>query len=78
MATIECEWFTTEEKLHPDVPDGTRGHTICLVNRKGYGTTVLAWSHLHGVWDDEDMDDFCCEASDVSAWMALPEKFPPT
>lgn len=77
MEKIECEWYPTEEKRHPDDTEkNTHGHTFCLVDRKNYGLQVLAWNHYHEVWDDEQADDFVCQASEVTSFMILPDKFP--
>lgn len=77
MAKIECEWFTTEDKPHPDTTEKNKhGHTHCLVDRKGHGLECLAWNHYHQVWDDDQADDFQCLASEVTSFMVLPDKFP--
>lgn len=75
---ITLDWYLTSEKPHPDKPGKARyEHVVCLVNRVGHGLQTLAWNCEHLVWDDEQMDDYECEVKDVTAWMALPDRFPP-
>lgn len=78
MEKIECEWYSTKEKPHPDKIEGDRSdHTVCLVVRKRYGMQVLAWNHVDCVWDDDQMDDYECGADEIDSFMALPKRFPP-
>ena len=66
------EWIATTEKLHPDKPGLLRYEQIpCLIVRNRE-ILIRQWNCEHLVWDDEDGDDFYCEAKDVTHWMPLP------
>ena len=47
--------------------------TMCIVMRIGYGMTTLYWNAHYKVWDNADMDDYCCDKDQVSHWIAYPE-----
>lgn len=67
------EWIRIKDKLHPDKPNITRYEQVpCLVVYKGV-VSIKLWNCEHLVWDDEDGDDFFCNAQLISHWMPLPE-----
>lgn len=67
------EWIPTADKLRPDKP-GKRPYeqVPCLVV-KNQEILIRLWNFEHLVWDDEDGDDFFCNAVDVTHWMPLPD-----
>jgi hypothetical protein len=62
-------WVSTKDKQYPD-RQGKWEHVPCLVIRKGQ-ILIRPWNSEHLVWDDEDGDDFFCDASEISYWMLL-------
>lgn len=66
------KWIPTTEKLHPEKP-GKRPYeqVPCLIMKNGR-ILLRQWNCEHLVWDDEDGDDFFCEAKEVTHWMLLP------
>ena len=65
-------WIPTTEKPHPDKPGLARYEQIpCLVVYHGE-ICIRQWNCEHLVWDEEDGDDFCCKADEVTHWMPLP------
>ena len=65
-------WITTTEKPHPDKPGLARyEHIPCLVVYHGE-ICIRQWNCEYLVWDEEDGDDFCCKADEVTHWMPLP------
>ena len=65
-------WIPTTEKTHPDKPGLARYEQIpCLVVYHGE-ICIRQWNCEHLVWDEEDGDDFCCKADEVTHWMPLP------
>lgn len=65
------EWVKTSEKLHPD-KHGLKQHeeVPCIIIRKGR-RMLRIWNCTHMVWDDEEGDDFYCEAHDVDYWAII-------
>ena len=67
------EWYSTKDKPHPQKPGLQHYETIpCLVVFKGR-VRILQWNCEHMCWDDEDGDDWFCNADAVTHWMALPD-----
>jgi len=65
------DWICTEERL----PEGTGKkcyeHVYCLVMYRY--VRILAWNTHEKCWDDDQADDYVCDAMDVTHWMPLPE-----
>lgn len=70
------EWISTKDRLHPDELGIYAYEQIPCLIVKGKDVLIRVWNCHHKVWDDEEGDDFYCEAEDVSYWMPLPA--PPT
>jgi hypothetical protein len=74
---IELEWFSTDEKQHPDLQDTDRRFpTWCLVDRVNDGLKFLPWDHTHECWNDDQDDDYECGPEGVKGWAILPDKAP--
>lgn len=72
---IELEWFSTEEKAHPDTPETDRRcpKVWCLVDRVGLGIVARPWDCVSECWNDEDDDDYECGVEGVKGWAIIPE-----
>lgn len=65
---MKGEWIATKDKLHPDKPGLYKYEQIrCLVIFRGR-PRILMWNCEHLCWDDEEGDDFFCNAADVTYW----------
>lgn len=76
---IELEWFTTEEKAHPDKPTDSKSEfptEACFVNLEGFGIVVRHWDYYHECWNDEENDDYECGPEGVKGWAIIPDAIP--
>lgn len=66
------KWICVKDRL-PE-KDG-RSDIYCLVSSK-YGIVVRPYSEYHKCWNDEENDDYCCDAAGgiITHWQPLPEE----
>lgn len=60
-----------ENKIAPSIPCLVRGYLST-----GYGYGVRYWNVDYEVWDDEEADDFECEADKIEEWAYLDDLLP--
>lgn len=60
-----------ENKIAPSIPCLVRGYLST-----GYGYGVRYWNVDYEVWDDEEADDFECEADKIEEWAYLDDFLP--
>lgn len=67
----QSKWVSVEERL-PEAEDDIAIH--CLVWVKNWGVTVRCYNKYHKCWDDEDGDDYYCDAVNgkITHWQPLP------
>jgi hypothetical protein len=67
----EMKWIASKDKKHPDKPGlESYEHVPCLVIHRGMLLFRL-WNCEHLCWDDEDGDDYYCDAGAVSYWAEI-------
>ena len=44
---------------------------LCLTRSKKYGIKLLAYNKYYNIWDNEDLDDYCCEIEDIEEWKPI-------
>lgn len=65
-------WIATSDRL-PAKPDQTRyEHVDCLIVYRGQ-VLRRPWNCEHLCWDDEEGDDFFCDATAPTHWRPLPK-----
>jgi hypothetical protein len=65
------EWISVKDGL----PEKNGNSSImCLVNDKSWGVICRPYNEYHQCWDDEDGDDYYCDAVNgkITHWMPLP------
>ncbi len=67
------EWINVKDRL----PEKGKNWetTFCLIYAKGGGILVRPFDSYHNCWNDEDDDDYECDAVGglITHWMPLPE-----
>ena len=68
---VSERWINVEDRL-PE-KDG-KSSIYCLVNSEHDGIVVRPYNEYHKCWDDEDADDYYCDAigGKITHWMPLP------
>ena len=60
-----------ENKIAPSIPCLVKGYLST-----GYGYGVRYWNVEYEVWDDEEADDFECNADKIEKWAYLDDLLP--
>ena len=71
-ACIGAQWVSTADRLPEKPSKEAYEYVECLIFHRGE-IKLRPWNCEHQVWDDEAHDDFFCEATEPTHWMALPE-----
>lgn len=72
MAPIQLPWKATRNGLPEKPGKQNYEHVPCLVILD-QGFRILCWNCEHGCWDDEDGDDYMCDATEVDYYVPLIE-----
>ena len=66
------EWISVKDQLPKKDGDSS---IYCLVFDSYNGIVVRPYNEVHGCWDQEDGDDYYCDAvgGKITHWMPLPE-----
>lgn len=65
------EWISTKDRLPEKLGKERYEYVECLIFYKGE-ILKRPWNCEHRCWDDEEMDDFFCDAMAPTHWMPLP------
>ncbi len=60
-----------EHKIAPSIPCLVKGYLST-----GYGYGVRYWNVEYEVWDNEDADDYECDADKIEKWAYLDDFLP--
>lgn len=69
------EWISVEDRLPPEDKDCSYSSVWCEVYIKGVGISIHPFCHPHMCWDDQEGDDYFCDAvgARITHWKPLPK-----
>lgn len=71
MEQVQIPWKAIKDGL-PEKPGLEQyEQVVCLVITMFDHFTILTWNCEHGCWDDEDGDDYACDALDVKYYIPI-------
>lgn len=74
MEKVQLPWRSVNDGLLPEKPGKSNyEHIPCLVIDRIGEITILMWNCEEGYWDDEEGDDYECDADKIQYWVPLSE-----
>jgi hypothetical protein len=71
MEQVQIPWISTKDGLPEKPGKSSYEHVACLVITQYGLITIFSWNCEENYWDDEDEDDYKCDAFYVEYYIPL-------